>query len=291
MWHPYTGAEAGLIDSVFLWFYAHNLVGLLLTPLALAAAYFVIPRVTKTPLYSHTLSLLGFWVLVAIYTHIGGHHILQTPIPTWLKTVSVVDSIGMLIPVFTVLANLWLTARGKFGLLWRDAGGRWILVGTLWYLVTCIQGPLQSLPSVQKITHLTQWTVGHAHIAVLGFAGFIALGLLWHVLPLIVRRELWSKRLVSLQFGLIMFGLGGFFVSLTMAGLIQGTSWRHGTALYNVLPSLAPYFVLRLVSGLFIFTGAWLGLINAVMTVRRGKPLDPLREDEVRQVPIERPQP
>jgi cbb3-type cytochrome c oxidase subunit I len=290
MWHPYTGAEAGLIDSVLLWFYGHNLVGLLLTPLALGAAYFVVPRVTKTPLYSHTLSLLGFWLLVAIYTHIGGHHILQTPIPNWLKTVSVVDSIGMIVPVFTVLANLWLTARGKFSLLWHDVGGRWVMVGTLWYLVTCIQGPLQSLPSVQKVTHMTQWTVGHAHIAVLGFSGFIALGLLWHVLPLITRRELWSKRLVSLQFGLVLFGLAGFFVTLTTAGLIQGGSWRQGVAVYNTLPMMAPYMVLRLVSGLFIITGAWLGLINVVMTIRRGKPFDPNREEEVRQIPIERPQ-
>ncbi len=34
MWHPSTGAESGLLDSIFLWFYGHNLVGLILTPLA-----------------------------------------------------------------------------------------------------------------------------------------------------------------------------------------------------------------------------------------------------------------
>ena len=113
MWHPATGRMPGLLDSIFLWFYGHNLVGLLLTPLAVGAAYYVIPRVTQTPLYSHTLSLIGFWTLVALYTHIGGHHILQAPIPNWLKTISVVDSVAMIIPVFTVLVNLWLTARGR----------------------------------------------------------------------------------------------------------------------------------------------------------------------------------
>ena len=85
MWHPDTGAMPGLIDSVFLWFYGHNLVGLLLTPLAIGVAYFVIPRVAGRPLYSHTLSLVGFWTLVALYSHIGGHHILQAPIPNWLQ--------------------------------------------------------------------------------------------------------------------------------------------------------------------------------------------------------------
>ena len=135
---------------------------------ASALAYFVIPRVTRTPLYSHTLSLVGFWTLVALYTHIGGHHILQAPIPNWLKTISVVDSMAMIVPVFTVLANLWLTARGRGGRLWADPAGRFVMAGTIWYLITCMQGPLQSLPSVQKITHFTNWAIGHAHIAVLG---------------------------------------------------------------------------------------------------------------------------
>ena len=84
MWRPATGAMPGLLDSVFLWFYGHDVVGLLLTPLAIGAAYFVIPRVTRTPIYSYTISVFGFWALVALYTHLGGHHILQAPIPGWL---------------------------------------------------------------------------------------------------------------------------------------------------------------------------------------------------------------
>ena len=33
MWQPATGALPGVLDSIFLWFYGHNLVGLLLTRL------------------------------------------------------------------------------------------------------------------------------------------------------------------------------------------------------------------------------------------------------------------
>ena len=120
MWEPSTGALPGLIDSVFLWYYGHNLVGLFLTPLAIGVAYFVIPRVAGRPLYSHTLSLVGFWTLIALYSHIGGHHILQAPIPNWLRTISAVDSMAMIVPVATVLFNLWLTPRGRTGRLWTD---------------------------------------------------------------------------------------------------------------------------------------------------------------------------
>lgn len=276
MWNPRAGALPGLIDSVFLWYYAHNLVGLLLTPLAVGAAYYVIPRITRTPLYSHTLSLVGFWLLVALYTHIGGHHILQAPIPNWLRTISVVDSMAMILPVATALTNQWLTARGKFGLLWHDPPGRLVIVGTFWYLITCIQGPLQSLASVQNITHFNNWVIGHAHIAVLGFSGFIALGTMWHVLPLIVRRELYSRRLVSVQFGLLMVGLTGFFVVLSVAGLVQGVAWFRGETVYRVLPMINPYMILRALLGLFIIASAYVGLCNLLLTLYRGRPIPPV---------------
>jgi cytochrome c oxidase cbb3-type subunit I len=278
MWHPATGALPGLVDSVFLWFYGHNLVGLLLTPLAVGLAYYVIPRVTETKLYSYTLSVVGFWTLVLFYTHIGAHHILQTPIPNWLKVASVVHSGAMAVPVFTVLINLWVTARGAGGRLLRDPAGRLVLAGTIWYLATALQGSAQSFPEVQRVTHLNNWNVGHAHIAVLGFSGYIALGGLWHILPLVVHRRLWSVRLVNLQFGLLTLGLGGFLAVLSIAGLIQGQAWQNGETVYRVLSEIFPYMLLRAAFGLSIITAAILGLANVFMTVRHGEPFDPASE-------------
>ncbi len=275
MWHPSTGALAGLVDSVYLWFYGHNLVGLLLTPLAVGAAYYVVPRVTGTKLFSHTLSLIGYWTLVIFYTHIGSHHILQTPIPNWLKVAAVAHSGAMVVPVFTVLANLWITARGAGGKLLADPGGRLVLAGTIWYLVTCIQGPVQSFPFVQRVTHLNNFNVGHAHIAVLGFSGYIALGGLWHILPLASGRRLWSTRLVNLQFGLVTLGLAGFLAVLTVAGLIQGQAWLNGETVYRALPQIFPYMALRALFGVAIVAAAVVGFYNLFMTVRHGEPFEP----------------
>jgi cytochrome c oxidase cbb3-type subunit I len=275
MWRPETGAMPGLIDSIFLWFYGHDIVGLLLTPLAIGAAYYVLPRVTRTPIYSYTMSVFGFWSLVALYTHIGGHHILQAPIPDWLKTVSIVDSAAMVVPVVPVLANLWLTARRRSSIVWHDPPARWVIVGSFWYLITCIQGPVQSLPNLQKVTHFNNWTIGHAHIAVLGFSGFIALGALWHILPLACKRKVYSDKLITLQFGLVMFGLTGFFAVLTIAGLIQGSAWYNAEMLYRVLPEMPVYMAMRAALGVFIITGAAIGLYNVIMTLRHGQTFEP----------------
>jgi cytochrome c oxidase cbb3-type subunit 1 len=262
VWNPSTGAITGLADAVLAWFYGHGVVGLFLTPLAVALAYYIIPNVCRSPLYSHSLSLIGFWSILVIYTHIGTHHLLQTPVPNWLKVVAITGSLGMFIPVMTVLINLWLTMRGRLGLIHADLGGKFVMAGLVWYLFTCIQGPLQSLPTVQRVTHLTNWVVAHAHMGVLGFSGSIALGGIYFILPRITRRPLYNARWADLQYWLVLIGMGGFFTILTAAGLIQGNGWLNGQAVYKILPQIHVYMVLRAAVGLLIVSGALLGLIN-----------------------------
>jgi cytochrome c oxidase cbb3-type subunit 1 len=275
MWHPVTGAMTGTIDAIWLWFYGHNIFGLFLTPLAIAVLYYVIPRVAKAPLYSHTLSLIGFWTLLAFYTHIGAHHLIQAPVPTWLKVISIADSIGMLIPVFTVLVNLWLTMKDNLGAFAVSVPGKFVFAGTVWYLIVCVQGPLQSLPSVQRFTHFNNWVIGHSHIAVLGFSALITLGGLWYVLPQVCGRKLYSITLANLQFWLLLTGVSGFFAVLTAAGLVQGSAWVNGATVYRVLPVISPYMGLRLAFGIPIVLGAFVGLYNVLMTLSQGERLEP----------------
>ncbi len=161
---------------------------------------------------------------MVIYTHIGTHHILQTPVPVWLKTMAVSGSIAMIIPVFTVLVNLWLTMRGRLGLFHADIGGRFVMAGLVWYILTCTQGPIQALPVVQRVTHLNNWVIAHSHMGVFGFSGMIALGGLYYILPRITGKPLYSGRLADVQYWLLILGMAGFFTVLTAGGLVQGNS-------------------------------------------------------------------
>jgi cytochrome c oxidase cbb3-type subunit 1/cytochrome c oxidase cbb3-type subunit I/II len=262
VWNPPTGALTGMPDGILAWFYGHGIVGLFLTPLAVGLAYYVIPIVCRAPLFSHTLSLIGFWTILTLYPHIGTHHLLQTPAPTWLKIVAVTGSIGMLIPVLVVLMNIWLTMRGKLGALHQDIGGKFVFAGLVWYTLVCLQGPFQALPVVQRVTHLTNWVIGHSHIAVFGFSGFIGLGGLYFILPRITGRPIYSRKLADIQYWLLLIGLAGFFFVLTVAGLIQGSGWLSGEVVYKILPELHVYFVFRLGFGILIITGAAIGLYN-----------------------------
>ncbi len=267
IWKPDTGALVGIPDAILLWFYGHNIFGLLLTPMGLGVAYYVLPIATRSPLYSHTLSLLGFWSLIIVYTHIGTHHLLQVPVPTWLKTISIVDSVAMVIPVMIVLINLWYTIKGKLGEIHADIGAKFVLTGTIYYFFVNIQGSMMALPHVQRITHFNNWVVGHAHIGVLGFAGITALGGLYFILPKITGKPLYSKFLADVQYWLVLIGVTGFAVVLTVVGLIQGNAWYNGEALYRTLPMIQPYYILRASLGIFIMLGAYIGLYNVIRTL------------------------
>jgi len=267
MWNPETGSITGMPDAILAWFYGHNVLGFFFTPLSVAVAYFVIPIVSRAPLYSHTLSLIGFWSILVMYSHIGTHHLLQAPAPTWLKIVAITGSIGMIIPVMTVLVNLWLTMRGRLANVHSDIGGKFVFAGTVWYLLTCLQGPLQSLPYVQRLTHFTNWVIAHAHMGVFGFAGFTALGGIYFILPRITGRPLYSRRLADVQYWLVLIGIAGFFVVLTIAGLIQGNGWLNGASVYRVLPQINLYMILRASLGVLIIGGALMGLYNILMTI------------------------
>jgi cytochrome c oxidase cbb3-type subunit 1/cytochrome c oxidase cbb3-type subunit I/II len=267
IWQPDSGALIGIPDAILLWFYGHNIFGLLLTPLAAGVAYYVIPRVCRNPLYSHTLSLIGFWSLFVVYTHIGTHHLLQVPVPTWLKVISIVDSIGMVIPVMVFLINIWYTAKDKLGEIHADIGGKFIFTGTIMYFFVSIQGSVMALPQVQRVTHFNNWVVGHAHIGVLGFSGMIALGGLYYILPRITGKPLFSRLLADLQYWLVLIGVVGFTVVLTIVGLIQGNAWLNGETIYRLLPEIHMYYVIRASIGLLIFVGALLGFYNIMRSL------------------------
>ena len=269
MFRPPQGSLTGIVDSIWNWFYGHTIVGLILTPLAVAAAYWVLPRAMNAPVWNHTMSLMGFWILLVIYTHTGTHHLLQAPVPRWLKVISIVDSVGLLIPVWAVLLNLWLPMRGRWGKIHEDVGAKFVFAGTIWYFLVCFQGPVQSLPSVQRLTHFTHWVIGHAHIAVLGFSGFIAIGTMYAILPDVTGKSLYSRRLADFQYWTMLVGLTLMFLVLTAAGLVQGNGWLSGEAFYRIVPQMKVYLLLRAVTGFAILTGIIVMAINVFLTLRQ----------------------
>ncbi len=74
------GSAAGAIGGLFI----HDLVGLFVTPIGWGLMYYFVPIALKKPIWSHGLSLVGFWGLAFFYPLNGIHHFLYSPIPMFL---------------------------------------------------------------------------------------------------------------------------------------------------------------------------------------------------------------
>ncbi len=265
MWKPANGALAGMTDAEWAWFYAHNIFGTWITPLSLGLCYFWIPRETDTPLYSHLLSMIGFWPYFAFYLQVGTHHLIEAPAPAWLKLIAEINSVALLIPVFAFLTNQWMTLRGNWWKIPDNIVLKFLFAGTVFYFLTSTEGSLLALPSVERITHFTDWVVGHSHLGLLGFSGFIACGAGYGALREMHGR-IWSERLAHLQYWLMLVGIIGFTLVLDDAGSIQGHAWRNGEVVYRVLPELMQDYILRAILGCFIVTGAAIQVYNFYKT-------------------------
>ena len=258
-------------------FYVHNIVGLVFTPFGLAIAYYFLPKIANTPIYSHRLSMVGFWSIAFVYAWIGSHHIIHGPVSQWLQTTSIIFSIWLFIPVFSVVTNLSATIQPQWRLYTQSVPIRFIIMGNLFYLMTCIQGPLMAVRNINEITSKTDWVIGHSHISLYGTFSFFAFAGLYYVVPVITRRPLWSEKLANWHFTLNLFGSVPFILSLWICGFLQGlmwASWATGTSyaeFHNNL-SLLPFlqtvaemrywWILRSLGGTIILFANILFVVN-----------------------------
>ena len=79
--------------------------------------YFFVPILLKRPIWSHALSLVGFWGLAFFYPLQGVHHFLGSPIPMFAQYSAIVSTIASEIVVTTVIINFFMTWRGSEGTL------------------------------------------------------------------------------------------------------------------------------------------------------------------------------
>jgi cbb3-type cytochrome oxidase subunit 1 len=172
---------AGTKGAAFSGLWIHDAVGLFVTPVALAMAYYVIPSVTRRPIYSHFISMMGFWLLFFIYPLNGTHHYVYSAIPMSAQRGAIIASIYLGLTVILVVTNLLLSLRGSTDKVGGNVPLRFVWFGVVAYLIVSPQGSMQSIMPGNRFIHFSDWVIGHSHFATIGFASFIAAGALAHV--------------------------------------------------------------------------------------------------------------
>ncbi|MBR0552593.1 cbb3-type cytochrome c oxidase subunit I [Stakelama marina] len=242
----YSGAQEATVN----WWFAHNVLGLWLTPLGVGAGYYFIPKIIGKPIYSYSLSLLGFWGLALFYSQVGIHHLIGGPVPTWVVTLSIVHSVMMFVPVIAVAINQHVTVGRNLWALKESVALRFISLGAVCYTLASFQGSIEALRSVNTVTHFTQYTVGHAHLGAYAFLSFTLFGAIYHMMPRITGRAWPWPKMIPLHFWLVVIGFAIYFVALSIGGILQGLAMLDATRPFSdSVILLKPYLESRSLGG------------------------------------------
>jgi cytochrome c oxidase cbb3-type subunit I len=255
-------AIPGINNAALHGLYIHYIVGLWITPAGYVLIYYFLPASVRNPLYSHKLSLIGFWSLALFYPFVGIHHYLYSPIADWAETISIVMSILLIVPVWTVLQNFFGTMIGRWQGFGSNLTAKFLITGSLMYLVGCFQGSTEALRALQQPTHFTDFVIAHSHLTIFGTFVLWALGGVVYVWPRITGRELLSFRLANWGFWLITAGISAMGLILTTQGLQQGYMLMTGAEWVDSLVTMQPYWWFRTFSGISMDVGMDLILLS-----------------------------
>jgi cytochrome c oxidase cbb3-type subunit 1 len=262
----------GVQQAAMNWWFGHNVLGLFYTPMALASVYYFLPKIIGRPVQSYNLSLLGFWTLAFFYGQVGGHHLIGGPVPGWLITLSVVQSVMMLVPVISFSVNQHMTMRGYFSKLIYSPTLRFIVLGGMMYTLSSIQGSVEALHSVNTVTHFTHFTVAHAHLGLYGFFTMVMFGAVYFVMPRVMAWEWPYPKLIAAHFWLVVLGFSIYFVGLTIGGWLQGLAMLDAARPFmdSVIVTV-PYLQSRSIGGAVMTLGHLLFAVHFfAMALRQG---------------------
>lgn len=257
-----SGTAAGAVGGLFI----HDLVGLFVTPLGWGLMYYFVPILLKKPIWSHGLSLVGFWGLAFFYPLNGIHHFLYTPIPMFLQYGAIISTIAVELVVTTVVINFFGTIWGRGQEVVTNLPIRYFYTGMVFYFLTCLQCAMQTTLTFQALIHFTDWVIGHAHLVMFGVFSMWIFGMMTYLIPLILKRDWYSNRLCEYHFWLSAVGLAVMAADLILGGLFQGWSWSSLQPWDRSVDVSFPFWMIRIWAGLSMFVGLVVFLYNFYMT-------------------------
>jgi cytochrome c oxidase cbb3-type subunit 1 len=213
-----------------------------------------------------------------IYLWAGGHHILFSTVPDWVQTLGSVFSVVLILPSWGSAINMLLTMKGEWQQVATNPIIKFMIMASTFYMFSTLEGPIQSIKSVNAIAHFTDWIVGHVHDGALGWVIFMIMGAIYHMIPRLYGREIYSKSLMATQFWIQTLGIVLYFTSMWIAGITQGMMWRahdeFGNLAYSFIDTvtvLHPYFVIRAVGGTLYLLGFAIFIYNVIKTMTSGR--------------------
>jgi len=270
---------AGAQDAVVQWWYGHNAVAFFLTTPFLGLMYYYLPKAANRPIYSYRLSIIHFWSLIFLYMWAGPHHLLYQALPEWVQALGVTFSIMLIAPSWGGMINGLLTLRGAWDRVRDSAALKFLVVAVTAYGLSTFEGPMMSLKNVNMITHFTDWTIAHTHIAGMAWNGGIVFGMLYFLVPKLFRTKIYSTKLANAHFWIATLSILVYAIPLYWSAVTQWLMLKEYTPegflaypiFLETLTQILPMYTLRIISGVMFLTGFLLMVYNMFKTMAVGQ--------------------
>lgn len=240
--------QKGLGETITQGYYMHQGVGMWFMFLTLGLMYYFLPQQLNKPIYSYSLGILAFWTQILFYTALGSHHFIFSAIPWWLQTVSIVCSVGMIIPVVAGTTNFLLTFNGSWYKLRTSYTLPFYLIGIIFYFTGSLQGTAEAFRSTNLMWHFTDFTVAHSHMTMYGIITFMLWGFIYTLVPRLTNKEP-HKTWVGIHFWLALIGLMFYIVSLMIGSTEKGLLWMAGKPFVDGVTLMGPFWLWRAIGG------------------------------------------
>lgn len=229
----------GTLQAVVAGWFAQGAWTLWIAPMALAAAYYLVPKITGRVIPNYDFAALSFWTLLVVGGWTGGRHLIGGPVPAWIATIAIV-SCAMLTFHYVVTA---MNLRAAFG--GRSLSLKFIAFGIAAYVIGGFVDAATALRGVARIVQFTWFTQAQSQLALSGAFSLVMFGALYFIVPRLVNQAWPSIGLIRLHFVGALLGTFGIVAGLAIAGVVQGSGLAEASmTLADISARTRPWILL-----------------------------------------------
>jgi len=202
--------------------YITNLIYFWMAPIALAVAYYIVPKIAARPIYSHPLAQGGFWLLVFLAGWTGFSRYMGGPFPAWMPAVSGAASIFILLAIGLAVFNLMKTLEGCSKLWEYSPALRFTVFGMLMLVTYAVLAAMSSTFVFGKHLQFSHFVVGLDTLAFYGFFSMTIFGAIYFIVPRVTGAEWPSGKKIRTHFWFSVYGILTLVVTMLVGGIAQG---------------------------------------------------------------------
>ena len=212
----------GVVQAITSTWYAGNIATLVLAPIAIATAYYMLPKLLNRPVTGYYMSVIGFWSLVVFGAWIGPSLLTGSPVPIWVQAMGTISCMLVLIPVIIISFNLHRTIGGDYGRVFGHPELRFVAFGLLMFTALGVVTLLTGLRGFSAVTQFTLFQSGFGYHMVYAFFSMIMFGALYYLVPRVLGEQWPTSTMAKAQF------MGGAVASILGVLALYYAGWQQG---------------------------------------------------------------